>query len=372
MRKLTTDEFINKAKSVHGEKYDYSKVVYTKSREKVEIMCKEHGSFWQTANDHLSGKGCSKCAGNMIKTTNEVVEDFVEVHDDKYDYSKVCYTGVFNKVEIVCEEHGSFWQTPDNHLAGKGCPKCKNVVISKSKRNSFDEFVRKSRILHGEKYDYINVDVRHKKVEIICPIHGTFVQDKSSHLLGYGCWDCGVDKRADNNSKDIYHFLEKAKVVHGDKYDYSKVVYIRSHSNVEIICRKHGSFFQSPNSHLSGACCPKCAKLISKGELKLLEFIKNVLIDKYGSLPEIITNKSPTFFPNKQHLDIYIPSLNIAFEYNGEYWHSKEKRKDEMYHQNKSNWCSDAGVELIHIWESDWKNDKENMKCLVEKFLILV
>ena len=103
--------------------------------------------------------------------------------------------------------------------------------------------------------------------------------------------------------------------------------------------------------------------------MELLDFVESCLIEKYESLPEIITNKSPDFFPNKQHLDIYIPSLKVAFEYNGEYWHSDKFGRSDNYPQNKHNVCSCNSVELMVVWESEWKKDKENMKCLVEKFL---
>jgi len=123
-RKKTTNETIKDFQNVHGDKYDYSKVNYINSRTKVEILCLEHGSFWKTPELHLSGYGCNKCnKKNHLKTKN-IVKDFKKVHDNKYDYSKVNYIDSRTKVIIICYEHGEFLQTPEIHKTGNGCPKC--------------------------------------------------------------------------------------------------------------------------------------------------------------------------------------------------------------------------------------------------------
>lgn len=115
-----TQKFIE----VHGSTYDYSKVEYTTSKVKVEILCKEHGNFFQTPNSHLAGMGCPKCSGNNRKTTEECIQDFIQVHGNTYEYSKVKYDGAKTKVEIICKKHGMFLQIPDNHISGYGCPQC--------------------------------------------------------------------------------------------------------------------------------------------------------------------------------------------------------------------------------------------------------
>ena len=127
----TRDDFIEKARRTHGNKYDYSKLVYTKSTDKVFIICPTHGGFWQNAASHISGAGCPKCAieGNAAKkrmTTDTFVEKAAIVHNGRYDYSKSEYVGTKTKVCIICPEHGEFWMTPNNHLSGQGCPSCKN------------------------------------------------------------------------------------------------------------------------------------------------------------------------------------------------------------------------------------------------------
>lgn len=129
-KRLTTEGFIEKAKKLHDNKYDYSKAEYVNTNTKVCIICPEHGEFWQTPSNHLQGKGCPKCKGKN-KTTEEFIEKANIIHNNKYDYSKVEYKSNRTKVCIICPEHGEFWQTPHEHLHGCGCPKCKNIKWNK-------------------------------------------------------------------------------------------------------------------------------------------------------------------------------------------------------------------------------------------------
>lgn len=124
-KKKTTEEFIEEAKKVHGDKYDYSETVYSAAAKKVKIICPLHGEFYMTGNNHLRGQGCPKCAGNVKLTTEEFINKAKGIHGDRYDYSKVNYVNRHTEVCIICPECGEFQQTPNSHLAGNGCPKCK-------------------------------------------------------------------------------------------------------------------------------------------------------------------------------------------------------------------------------------------------------
>ena len=194
MKKYTTEEFIKKAREIHGDKYDYSKVEYVSYHTKVCIICPKHGEFWQTPANHLRNRNCPKCGNNSkIKKRSLTKEEFIkkarEVHGDKYDYSKVKYINNYTKVCIICPEHGEFWQNANSHLRGCGCPKCCNNGV----KLTTEEFVKKARKIHGDKYDYSKVEYKnsHTKVCIICPEHGEFWQTPTSHLHGEsGCPMC--------------------------------------------------------------------------------------------------------------------------------------------------------------------------------------
>lgn len=124
MRKLTTEEFIEKARKVHGDKYDYSKADYKNNKTKITIICSKHGKFQQTPSDHLFGAGCPKCPRNKGLSSEEFLKKAREVHGDKYDYSKVEYNCNSTVVCIVCPKHGEFFKTPKRFLSGSGCNKC--------------------------------------------------------------------------------------------------------------------------------------------------------------------------------------------------------------------------------------------------------
>jgi protein-arginine kinase activator protein McsA len=118
------ERFIIKANEKHGEKYDYSKLEYVDAHTKVCIICPKHGEFWQTPNSHLNGCGCPKCGGNKSLTTEEFIEKAKQIHGEKYDYSKVEYVNANTKVYVICPIHGEFWVTPANHLRERGCSQC--------------------------------------------------------------------------------------------------------------------------------------------------------------------------------------------------------------------------------------------------------
>ena len=131
-KKLTTKDFIERAIKVHGDKYDYSKVEYINNRTEVCIICPTHGEFWQRPDKHLLGHGCNLCCKTGIKSnTNTFIEKAKKIHGNKYDYSKVEYTNALTKVCIICPKHGEFWQTPHMHLRGNGCQKCRQSKLEK-------------------------------------------------------------------------------------------------------------------------------------------------------------------------------------------------------------------------------------------------
>ena len=129
-------DFIEGARKVHGDKYDYSKAVYRGSESKICVICPQHGEFWPTANNHLNSSGCPQCVGRTV-TTERFIEKARAVHGDKYDYSKVKYVNSTTPVTIICPEHGEFQQKPTLHLCGNGCKECSGNV-----RLTTDRFVR--------------------------------------------------------------------------------------------------------------------------------------------------------------------------------------------------------------------------------------
>ncbi len=189
MRKITTQEFIDRARAVHGNKYGYAFSVYQSAHEKIMIHCRFHGMFEQSRASHTNGNGCPFCGVDSQKITREeFIEKATNLHGNKYDYNFVNYVNNATKVKIVCQEHGCFSQTPYNHVRGQGCPTC-GVELQKLTR---EEFIEKSTEIHGDKYDYSGVwyTHSHKKVTVVCREHGVFSVRPNNHLSGQECPGC--------------------------------------------------------------------------------------------------------------------------------------------------------------------------------------
>lgn len=284
----------------------------------------------------------------MKKRTNETfIRDANRKHDSKYDYSKVNYINNRTKVCIICPVHGEFYQTPNSHLNGCGCPKCGTEESHKKAKKTILEFIKEANKNHNNFYNYANaLYVNNKtKISIICPIHGEFEQSPEKHLNGQGCPVCRYIKLSNKLKMSNDDFINKAKRIHGEKYDYSKVKYVSYDEPVIIICPIHGDFSQTPDSHLQGSGCQKCANHLSKMEIELKEILSKYFNDV------IVNNRS---ILNGKELDIYIPSKKIAIEYNGVLWHCEKFGKDKNYHLNKTIECNKKGIRLIHIFEDEY------------------
>ena len=198
MIKLTVNEFIEESNIIHNFKYDYSKVEYINTNTKVCIICPEHGEFWQIPKTHKKGIGCSKCSNRHNYTTEEWIDKAKNKYGDRFDYSQVDYRGAKTNIKIICKEHGEFVQTPDNHIRCKGncCPKCAMIAISVNNTSNTLEFIEKANKKHNNLYNYDKVSYikDDQKVIITCSTHGDFKQRPDNHLQGQGCPVCCLPK----------------------------------------------------------------------------------------------------------------------------------------------------------------------------------
>lgn len=369
----STEDFITSAKKVHGNKYDYSKVDYNNTKSKVEIICKKHGSFWQSAEGHLNGYGCKKCSGNYIPLTVEFIIKAKEIHNDLYLYDKVNYLSAHKPVTITCKFHGDFQQTPHTHLKGSGCYLCS--ILKKKNPNSLpksksltEDFIRKARIKHGNKYDYTKVEYINNKSKILikCPVHGWTEQIPNSHLKGLGCPQCSNEETAKKNRKGKGFFITKAREIHGNKYSYTTTIITSMRNKTKIICKKHGEFEQAAYAHLRGQGCPKCKE--SNGERIIRVFFeRNKIKYIYQKKFEKCKNQSYLFF------DFYLPKYNLLIEYDGEQ-HFKTTRgktfggqkgfeKRKLNDQIKDGFALKEGIRLLRI---NYNQMKEIESILVE------
>lgn len=273
MTKLNTEEFILRAKKIHGDRYDYSKVNYVNAKTKVCIICPKHGEFWQIPSKHITRRqGCRKCADELRASkkrddTKSFIEKAIAVHGTKYNYSEVHYIDTDTKIKIICPIHGEFWQTPNNHLSGRGCPQCANESVGKRSRDTTESFIKKCKEKYGAKYSYEKVHYVDTITPVIvtCPIHGDFTIKPSNFLQHTECRECKKEKIAKEKRISFEEFVKRAKSIHGEKYTYSYDDYTELRAPTKIICPIHGEFWQTAINHTkkeNANGCPKCQESI--------------------------------------------------------------------------------------------------------------
>lgn len=208
------------------------------------------------ASQITKSKGCPRLS------TEKFILKAIKKHGDKYDYSNVNYINSKIKIAITCRQHGEYLQVPSYHLSGNGCMKCAKKSLCLSIMKTKEQFIEEANIIHNNKYDYSKVEYKkaNEKVIIICSDHGEFKITPASHLHGKsGCNYCGKLSSKQKQQSTKEQFIEKSIQVHGETYDYSKVEYNNNNTKVIIICNEHGDFEQTPQGHLSGRGCIKCA-----------------------------------------------------------------------------------------------------------------
>jgi hypothetical protein len=361
--KWTIEKFIHDAKEIHGDKYDYSKVTFRTSNDKVTIICPIHGEFQQKIQKHTKGQKCPNCAMiyvGSLKRSN--LEKFIELsklkHGDKYDYSLVEYKTTHVKVKIICpkEGHGVFEQTPASHQYGRGCPICRNEISGASQRLTTEIFIERATKLHNGKYDYSKAIYKNSQLKliIICPKHGEFLQRATSHLNGLGCQLCANQEINLNLRLSIDEFISRATTVHCGLYDYSKITKLEGWDvKIPIVCKLHGDFLQTMGSHLCGRGCPTCMN--STGEVAIHNYL-----DLQGIKFEE-EKKFPTCkYISTLRFDFYLPDYNTLIEFQGIQHYPEECRKifpndrfiskDGIFRDEiKLKWCEENQINLLII-----------------------
>ena len=409
MRKLTKEEFIERAKKVHGDKYDYSKVNYVDSHTDIIIICPEHGEFKQKPSNHLNGNGCPECIRNKW-TTEKFILKAREVHGWKYDYSKTEFKTVRDKVCIICHdldrygnEIGEFWQLPLEHLSGRGCererrginedswevricPICNTEfkVRKKYKKITCSEKCRKEYVeMHKEEINKKRSNSLKHSFSLKTKDEIKIEHDKARQtcLERYGKENYA---QTENGRKISSENMKKMKHVWDEKYknevlipkykeicenDNLELLEFRNRFDCDVKCRKCNSIFNvkvlgyltdETTKNLCRTCHPiEWSIGPTKFEIEFSTFLNDLGVKYYKNCRSIIT-------PNE--IDFYLPDYNIGFELDGLYWHS-EVYKDEKYHLNKTERCLEKGVKLIHIFEDEWIYKQDIVKSRIKNIL---
>lgn len=365
------------------KKYDYSLVVDTFSyNETIPCVCRtkdslgrEHGIFNTTYGHLLRGDGCPKCNGKYMD--NELfVHESMLIHGDKYSYDNSIFSGKRKKINIFCKKHKLYFQqTPEKHLLGHGCPKCRYDKSSSSKTKTLQDFIECSIATHGNKYDTSRAiyNGSKEKLTLICHEkddngveHGEFEITPNNHLNKsnpQGCPKCGRISSISNRIKSFDEFENEANSVHNGKYKYVKNTYVNASNIIDIICPTHGLFHQKGTNH---TClrqgCPKCSNQMSSGEDEIYSYLCQIL-------PNCKIERRNRALITPMELDIVVPSRRIAIEFNGLVWHSDKFGKDKSYHIIKTKECDKLGIRLIHIFEDEWNYKRKQIKSMLLELL---
>lgn len=306
-RSTNVVELLNYFNKIHNNKYDYSKFIFVKMKEKSTIICPIHGKFEKTPDKHKAGQGCSKCNGNYIFSKSEIIDKINKIWNNKYKFIVPDNFTYKTKIKCNCPNHGNFEQTIEKIILLKR--KCK--ICKKNEKT----------------INYLNIN------------------------------------------KNKNNFLDKANKIHNYKYDYSQINYINAKTKIKIICLKHNDknnyFYQIPNSHLSGVGCPRCSS--SKGEIKISNFLisNKINFEQEKKFDDCLNPKSK----RKLSFDFYINKYNMIIEYDGEQHYNplyfgntsnktiddlnklkKDKfEKTKFLDEIKNNYCKNKNINLIRI-----------------------
>ena len=344
MKKLTKNEFIEKARAIHPD-YNWSLVEYIGTHIKVKIICPKHGIFESTPHNVLVGRGCVRCAiESYTSNTREFIKRVKIIHPN-YDWSLVDYKNSKTKIKVICPKHGFFESLPNSLLNGVGCSKCGIEKISISNKMTQKEFIELAIAIHPS-YDWSLVDYKgsKKKIKVICPIHNIFEITPNSILQGHGCIKCCGTKQS-----NTLEFINKVKYIHPN-YDWSLVDYKTAHIKIKVICPKHGIFDTKPNWLLCGRGCPRCKE--SKGE----KFVAKWLQDnnyEYTPQKKFKTCKNLNSLP----FDFHINKTNILIEYDGiqhytpiDCFGGEESFNNIVKHDNiKNDWAKENNYKIIRL-----------------------
>lgn len=354
----THPEFIEKLKAVHG--YKYSAVTeYAGSKILMTFNCPEHGNFQLTPNAILRNRKCPSCgpgSGGVAVPWEEALAKLRARHPNlMFNDYEPDYKNSQSKVSITCAEHGTHLVKVATLNSISGCPKCAVISGNLKRQTTFDTFVAKASEVHNGKFTYVRNSYTKASgtVGVVCPNHGEFYQDATSHLMGAGCRKCYSDARREIVIP-FAEFLDRARKVHGDTYDYIPDEYSRISDTVTVVCRTHGRFYPVAADFVRGSTCPSCAATGSKGQKELTAYLQSlglVVIENYC-------------YSGRKQVDCYLPELKIAVEYDGLFWHSTANKVDN-YQKVKRAELEGLGIKLIRIFEDEWKFRNVQVKSLL-------
>lgn len=295
-----------------------------------------------------------------IMNTSLFIEKSKKVHNGFYNYDKVLYISNKTMVIITCPYHGDFKQTPNNHLTGYSCIKCS--IFSRKNKRKMNNFIYISKSKFFDKFNYNEVEYINNStnIKLKCNIHGEILTTPSVHLKSKtGCPKCSTDNVSNSQKSNLLDLIFRFNDKHKNRYNYEKVNYISCNKKIEIICNKHGSFWQSSKQHLRGDGCPSCC--VSNGEYVIYEYLKknNIEFKNEHTFSDCVYRRPLKF-------DFYLPDNKIAIEFDGIqhfkpvniFGGTKAFNLQIIKDQIKNNYCINNNIKLYRIKYNDTIEEK--------------
>ena len=263
--KLTQEQVINSFKEVHGDAFDYSKVVYVDTHTPVEVYCKKHDfTFTPTPKNHKKGSGCTQCGREAQmekakKDFDKFKQEMFDLYGDQYDFNNSKYVNTKTELTAICKTHGEFSKAPFSLLNGSACDEC---CKKQTKYNNKEMFIEEAKKVYGDKDDYTNTEIisASEKMEVVCTKHNhTFTKGIQTYLGGWGCPICSAENYRKLRAIPSEEYYRRVNEKHENKYTYAGDFTTLS-GVVTFFCEEHGEQRLNANSHLIGAGCKKCEK----------------------------------------------------------------------------------------------------------------
>ena len=382
---MKKEDIVNRLKKIFPESgYDFGMVVDSKTSSKVKIVCPVHGVFEKRLDKLFEGKGCPVCSGKIRKTLDEFIADSRKIHGEKYGY-KGPYINSHTPIEIICPEHGSFYQSPTNHLNGCGCPKCKGEKLKKIFSSNSEEFLKKAEKVHGSEYDYESVEYVNNftPVAITCPKHGKYYQIPHNHLQGKGCPVC--------NESKLERVVSRILDENGINYEYQwHLPWDKKYSldfylpdiSAGIECQgiQHFEDGHFGKGLLDGTKCRDKYKLdiCNNNGVDIIYFSNFEECDCFKTEEELVNAikvreiacfiKSLGFNVVIDGDEILVSEKNFVIGYDDVYLHS-EKFKEKRYHFDRSDLYNKNGIRMFHIFSDEWKFKNKIIKSMLSNVL---
>ena len=361
MKKITKEEFQERI----GK--DFEVIEFNGMSSYLKLKCKICSKEFDYLNAN-NFKGKCPCCNGFKKDQEEYIKKAKSIHGERYDYSLVNYVNNKTKIKIFCKRCNEwFEQRADVHLKSCGHKCYKKEILSKEQTLTTEEFIKKVEEKFPNKFGFDKTNYINTKTKTLffcknCKEY--FEQKPAKILLGYGCNKCSLQRSIQNRKLSKEEFLKRCSNIHSNEYNYDLVNFNKTSDKINIKCNKcENYFFQSVASHLSGSGCPYCAK--SKGEKELKKFLeeKGIAFIQNKTFDDLKDDRllSYDFYIEEKNLLIEYNGIQ-HYSYNNYFYKNLHDWHRQLHHDwLKRKYATKNNINLLII--PYWKNIRQQLNA---------